>query len=259
MIRRLLSVLTISSVTAAGFAQHSIDQLAPDNSIAVLSVKSVSKMQDRLKNTGLWALWESDQTKDMLKQYMKKMNMTEEDMEKHLTETLNELGLEKDDVVYPTGHIGISFSPHVGDDADDSPAMLDMLMVADFGENAEKADKMFQALVEKGEKEKLFTMEDKDAAGRKIHTLEIIEPAEDEQAKPKENNGGDEEEEWEGDEDWDSPKEPKFPYKNINYVREGSMYLISSDMELLAGALDSIDGKPHKSMMDSAGYQRLSS
>ncbi len=50
----------LGMVAVSAAAQSSIDQLAPENSVVVVSVNEFQRTMNRFKRTGLWALWNSD-------------------------------------------------------------------------------------------------------------------------------------------------------------------------------------------------------
>ena len=92
---------TVGLCTAMATADVTIEQVAPEQSVVILSVKNVQASIDRLKESKLWDLWEAPQIVNLRKQYIEPMTEEIEDL-------LNELGVVKDTLNLPQGAVGLS-------------------------------------------------------------------------------------------------------------------------------------------------------
>ena len=81
----IICLLSIVLGPVAIFAGPTIEDLAPNDSVFVASVKNVQDSLERLKRTQLWALWESDQIKALRTEAVEKCTQK-------LDELLEELG-----------------------------------------------------------------------------------------------------------------------------------------------------------------------
>lgn len=201
-----------------------IEKIAPENSVLIAGAKNTAQAMENIKKTGLWAMWQSEKMKTLRADAMKQMD---EDIKK----MMQELGVEEDSLTYPTGAAGLSMftvtDPDLG-----TPEMA-MLVYADYGDAAEKTDKLIRAALDKGVKEGKLEFEAKDVAGREVLAIDLskMQPAEEPDA------GGD------MGLPIPDPSEVLKGLTRFNYVRDGGTLLVSSDLTALTDALDAIDGK----------------
>lgn len=225
-----VAAATISFCAAPIFAQHAIERLAPENTVAVIGVKNFQTMMDRVQATSLWALWESEQMKKLREDAMKEMG-------KGLDKMFEELGVEKDSLVHPSGAVGLAVFT-VRDENDlDQPAFL---VLADYGDaaKADKTNALIQAALERGEKDRKLEFDHKEIDGRTIYSIDLSLMA------PKDEEG-------QGDDDFDMNGMMPFPkpadmlegMKKLHYVRDANAFLVCSDYSALTDALENLEAK----------------
>ncbi len=135
--------LTIGSIiaglcSASLYAQPSIEQLAPPDSVVIVSVSNVAASVDRLQQTKLWELWKTPQVEQLRTDLVKQMT-------EHIDEMLQQLGVEKDTLVVPQGSVGFALYPLTPQDMEEPSS--GMLLVADYGENADKTGQLIEAAI----------------------------------------------------------------------------------------------------------------
>jgi hypothetical protein len=77
--------LGVTAATAAA-APPSIDGLAPDNSVLIISVDNFQEALTRFKNTHLWEMWQSEQIQALVAEPL-------ESCSDEIDQALQELGL----------------------------------------------------------------------------------------------------------------------------------------------------------------------
>jgi hypothetical protein len=235
--------LALGMTLAASAAPPSIVELAPDSTILVAGVANAQTTMDRLKRTPMWDLWQSEQMLEMRAEMM-------EQMEDGIDEMLQELGLERDAVQTPTGELGFAlFSVENEELGLPGPAFL---IVADYGEHADATAELFDAAMTKAEENGELEYEERDVMGRTVRCFLINTATE-----------GEEEEEPEagfppGMGGMPEPEEmiQQF-FSELYFVREGSAFMLCSDMAALTGAFEACDGAEHASLAQREDFQAV--
>jgi hypothetical protein len=222
-----VGVLSLCCSTLRG--QTAIERIAPENSVLIVGSKSMQTFMDRFKKTGLWSLWQSDEMQKMRADSMK-------EMEKGLNDALQELGVEKDSLVPPTGPVGFAVFPVMNEEI--GKPQISFLAMADYGDNAEKTDKLVVAAITKAEKDGDIEFEQKDVNGKTIYTIDMSKL----QAKEAKNL-----------DDMDmgggmpipmpNAEELTKSFQKMHYVRDGNSLMLSPDLGTLSEAMDSAAGK----------------
>ena len=158
MIKHCLPCLPALVVAAVSAASPTIDRLAPENSIVIVSVDDFEQAMTRFKRTGMWALWKSDEIQAMVTEPI-------EEFKKEIDELLEELELDEDDLVEPQGPVGFAF---FGPDRNDPESAPGFLLVADFGAQAHKFSRVVDAVMEKARTEKKIEFDEREVLGRTV-------------------------------------------------------------------------------------------
>lgn len=242
VIHRMFTVVaTFAFCVASVSAQQTIERLAPENTILVMGVKNVQSMMDRTKATPMWTLWQSEQMKKLRADAMEQMG-------KGLDTMLEELGVEKDSLVHPTGSAGLAVFAVTDENGLPQPAML---AFADYGDAA-KADKtstLIQAALERGEKDNQLEFESREVDGRTIYSIDLSK------MKPQDDD--------EAADDFNpqmfpmpQPDEMLEGIEKLHYVRDGHSFIASTDLTALTDALENIAAKAAGGRVsDRAEYQ----
>lgn len=233
--------LALGMTMAASAAPPSIVELAPDSTILVAGVGNAQATMERLKRTPMWGLWQSEQMLETRAEMM-------EQMEGGIDEMLQELGLERDSVQPPTGELGFALFT-VEDEELGLPGPA-FLLVADYGENADATAELFDAAMKKAEEEGELVYEERDVLGRTVRCFLVNAGMEGEE-EPEEGlppgMGG-----------MPEPEEmiQRF-FSEIYFVREGSAFMLCSDMAALTGAFEACDGAEHAGLAQREDFQAV--
>ena len=183
---------------------------------------------DHVHATPMWTLWQSDQMKKLRADAIKEMG-------EGLDKMFEELGVDKDSLVQPSGAAGLAVFTVRDENGLHQPALL---AFADYGDAA-KADKtstLIQAALERGEKEKQLEFDSKEVDGRTIYSVDLsmMKPQEDDEA---------------GDEfnpemiPLPSPDELMQGMDKLHYVRDANSFFAATDLTALTDALENIEAK----------------
>src|SRR5437870_9238284 len=150
--------------SASAVTANSIEKIAPENTIFLVGIKNAGAALEHFKRTGLWELWQDDKLKKFREEEFKKFT---EDLNKKL----EELGVDKDSLAAPSGPVEFAVFPVTNSDTGASePAFL---LMADYGENAEKTESLIQAALTKGEKDGDLEVDHKDVNGRTVYSVDF--------------------------------------------------------------------------------------
>jgi hypothetical protein len=242
--RLIVSALAFGVSISCPAQTTTIEKLAPENTVFIIGAKGVNASIERMKRTGLWELWENEKMKAMWTELI-------EAVQEDLAEGFKELGVDKDTLTAPTGAVGLAVFPVP--DPDLGITLPGALVLADYGENADKTSQLIAALIEKGETEGDIEVEEKEVLGRTVHVISEIAD-EDAGDVEVEEDADDMEMDFEFEEGPD-PMEQAF--KTMHYVREGNLFIASTNLDTLTHALETIDGKGEKDITDRQEYQAL--
>jgi hypothetical protein len=242
----LLAACPWSAALAAEPA--TIDRLAPENSLLVVAVDDAKQALERVRGTGLWALWQSERMRPLREQLMTAGSES-------LRDALQELGIEEEKLPLPQGPVGLAVFPvggrgqlgltAAGRSAPPPPPQPGFLLVADMGEEADLAGRIVEALLEKGQKDDRITVEEQEVEGRAVQVLRM---------RPQEDAAGDAEADDEGVDEFDEFEDMAGPvrpdnifetFPEIHYLRDGNRVILCSDRAALRGCLEAIDGEDH--------------
>jgi len=235
--------LVLASIAAAD--PPTITDLAPESTILVVGVNHADATMQRFKTTPLWELWQTEQLAGMRTDIMAQMESGWDDM-------LEDLGLERDALQLPTGALGFAvFSmmdeeigmPHPG-----------FLVVADYGAGADKTAKLFDAVFQKARDKGELEYEEKEIAGRTVLCLDVIEEEEEAPADDM-----DEEEYGFDQAGMADPQEMVEQWvETLYFVREGSAFFLSSELDALQGAFETCDGADREDLTQREDFQAVS-
>jgi hypothetical protein len=234
----LAAPLALGLAAVAVAETPSIEQLAPNKTILLMGVNNTQTTMERLKRTSLWELWRSDDLADF-------RSGLKEQMESGMKEMLDELGLDEESVQPPTGGLGVALFA-VQDEETLTPG-IGLLLVADYGENADQTAELFDAVMKKGEEDGEVEFEERDIMGRTVRVFELPDTSDgDDMAM-----GG-------GMPGMPDPQEMLFGgMKEIYFVREGDAFMLCTDMEALRGAFTVCDDEPYDSLDDRDEFREM--
>ncbi len=243
----MIKNLTIGSIiaglcSASSYAQPSIEQLAPQDSVVIVSVSNVAASVDRLQQTKLWELWETPQVQQLRADFIKQLT-------EHIDEMLQQLGVEKDTLVPPQGALGWALFPLTPEDLD-APSS-GMLLVADYGENADKTGELIDAAIAEADENPDIKYEVHQINGHSVYSfdlsgLEFAEQIEPDfaPAMPMPMPMGD-------------PSEMFTPPTEFHFVRDGSVFIVCTDLDRLTEAIQDEPGGDEPTLADREDYQAI--
>ncbi len=231
----------------ASAAEPTITDAAPAESLLVATVRDWTTMKAAFDRTGFKALWSSAEVQALVAEIA-------EEFASEFEDSLTAAGIEKDDIVYPTGSIGVAmFLTEPLDTVESRIATMEgemrvgVLAMADFGENADKFGELLEKFYD-NQSEKFGSEIKQTAHGELTITSMIPKPAD-----------GDEVEEAE----WDAPgTDLLMPFENddeaasFHIVRTGTTFMFADTIEVLHESIDRALDPTRPSVAEDARYIR---
>lgn len=235
--RAAMLVLAGSTLSlAAHGAGPTITDVAPPETMLVINVPDWSALKAAFDRTELKSLWNATEMQAFVKELTS-------DLVENYEEMLTDLGLEREDIVYPTGAVGMAvFMTSPFDEIERQIATTEgeiaagAVIVADFGENADKFQKLLET--EYDRLAERIGAEIRETAHGNATITSVIPPAE----MDDDDDEDDFEEEFE---DFDMPGvDLKMPFGSggrhleIHIVRLDGTYMFSDTLDGLKDAID---------------------
>ena len=239
--------LTIGSIiaglcSASSYAQPSIEQLAPQDSVVIVSVSNLAASLDRLQQTKLWELWKTPQVEQLRADLVKQLT-------EHIDEMLQQLGVEKDTLVPPQGALGFALFPLTPEDLDEPSS--GMLLLADYGENADKTGELIDAAIAEADDNPDIKYEVQEINGHSVYSFDLSGVEFAEQIEP----------------DFapvmpmpmpmGNPSEMFTPPTKFHFVRDGSVFMVCTDLDRLTEAIQDEPGGNEPGLADREDYQAI--
>lgn len=233
--------LTLGLAAPSLFAQNSIEQIAPENSIVIASVANMNRSMERLKRTPLYDLWNAPEMEEVRTEMA-------DSFENDFAELLRELGLEKDVQWYPSGSAGMAVFTVV--DPETGQVVPAMVAFADYGASAAQMADAILKMLQRQERDGAIEYEEKGILGRTVYAITPIE------------SDDDDEFDFEDDFDFDFGFNPfegfaDFSAETMYYVRNGDALMICTDLGALTEILDGLDNGGKGVMADRADYRAV--
>lgn len=227
-----------------------IARVAPAHSFLIAEIADVSALKGGVERSALGDMWRDPGVKAFLEHVSKEPLRA-------LTDHLATIDSDLDDLVWPTGRLGLAlYLPESGVPAAPDAPMPDphVLIVGEFGDQAQKARDLMGRFLEKALDEKRVEVTDDKYQGVDVS---IIKPVDAE--KPEEDDGG--------DEDMFEP-EPGMAEQLAEGLRNPpdiyqawieSTLVVASDMGGLEAAIDASLGRAVESVESSDAFRRARS
>jgi hypothetical protein len=172
------------------------------------------------------------------------------EMNDDINEAMKDLGVEEDSLTPPSGPAGVAVFPVMDEDL--GIAQPGFVLIADYGDNADKTAALIKALNDRDVKDGEIEVEEKEVLGRTVVVMHMLDKADEDGDDDIEMD----EDEFEFDfEEGPSPFEAAM--KDVHYLREGNMFMASNNLEALTAVLEVIDGKGGKTIADRSEYQAM--
>ncbi len=232
MIKNLcLWSISIGVTATAVPAQPTIDRLAPADSVFLANLSSVQRSMERLKGTQLWTLWQSAEVMGLREKII-------EACEEHLDEFFEELGVDQETLPLPQGDLGVAVFPVEGQAGG---VTVGFLLLADFGDNADAALGLVDAGMELAEAEGDLEYAESELLGRTVLTFDLSDI---------DVVGLD-------DMPMVDPADLLEAITKLHFVRDGSRFMLCSDMGSLRAALEVVDGDDRAGFADDEEFRAV--
>lgn len=232
-------LLGISSVAGAA----TITDVAPERTVLIVSTEDASKSWGRFQSSPLWELWMSPEMREQRDKFM-------ESFGEGLDEMAEDLEIDRESIKPPTGPMGAALFTELDDET--GLAIPAVLVLADYGENAEAMLEVVEAMLEKGEDEEAFEYEVMEIAGRDVWAISKVEAEgmDDDMGMGQMGRGGMP----------DFAEIVEDAMSTMYLVRAENTFILSSHRPSLAYALDVMDGRADGSaLLNREDYQGMTS
>ncbi len=163
---------------------------------------------------------------------------------------MEELGVEEDSLVGPQGTVGIAVFPVMQEDLD--ATVPGFLFLADFGDDADKTGKLIDAVIAKAEEELDLEYEEQEILGRPVYSFDLSDMDAESIFDAEET-------------EMDQPATMPVPdptdvfemVSALHYVRDGTRFIVCTDLETLSDALEAIDGDDRAGLEKHEDYQAV--
>ncbi len=216
---RLTAAVCGLTLAAGAGADLTITDLAPRNSIAVLSIDDYTTLREAFDRTGFAALLKDPQMKAWMRTVAPKQ-------QESVRESLDDIGLEMGDLPQPAGAVGAAIWV---DPVAASPLIAHALVIADFGADADRFDEAIDAVLERAEDRDHIRVLFDEIEGAEVREIEFL--------------------------DWEENEfsEPLFKFAPRLFIaRRDGLFLATSDDDELARALQRAAGEPLDAARDRA-------
>lgn len=223
----VFAALSLIGLVQPAFADVTIDQIVPEDAVFVVSAPDISTTMERFEQTPLFDMFQHD---DMARIW----NDTAEDIGTEFTEWLTKIGMSEDDVNWPQHAAGLALFLAMNEDLGvNQPALM---IYGDWGDHADKTSELIQAALDDGAKTGEIRYEESDLLGRTVITIDL----------QREDADPDEGEEFDHFGDMPmggGPMDMFGDFEKVHIVREGSSFILCSNLDALADALERMEGR----------------
>jgi hypothetical protein len=221
------ALATVAIATSPAVAESVIERLAPDNTVLIAGAASTSSTVDRFKRTAMWRLWQSDTMQELM------AGNGDETLQEMLDELYEELGVEENSLVPPSGEVGfVVFAATEGDMGLPGPAFM---AYADYGDDADKTQALIQAALEKAERDDGLEWEEQEVDGWKITSVDLSK-LQAKAADAEDDFGFDE-----GPGLVPGAEDLVGGFSAMHFVRQGNAFIFASNLEGLTGGLHRLE------------------
>ncbi len=200
-----------------------IERIVPGETIFAAGTDSFEKLSAAAQSTPAWKFTETDAVKRLIDRVSKQLDAEGETLD----DQLKALGLERDDLVPPKGPVG--FAAFLENNEDLAIKQPHWLAVADFGDGADKAQKVLDAVFEKLAKDRSVVIAERTIRNRKVRSMPLPTKPEAEQ------------------DDFDffgGMPDLTGHIDAIHLCRDGERIFLASSLVALEDAIEAADGKP---------------
>lgn len=206
----------------------SIRTLAPEKSILVLGADDLDATKTRFEKTPLAAWWKSPEVQKASQKFR-------DEIDKSFGELTTELGISRDDITCPSSLGAALFLELNEATGTEDPAFI---VFVDWGKEAERFGKVYDAAIAKVEKDKPMPFTVEDMKGRRVYVFH-----EDKPVAAKDKQGGMEED------------EGPLASMKLCVTRDGGRLLVSGGTTAMGDMLAKIDGDKGKTVADNDDFK----
>lgn len=247
---------SLALAASAATAGVTIAEVAPKNSVLVISIDDASATIDAFNRTGYRHVWDEPSVQKWIEESLGEMF-------KQAAADLQKLGIEKDQIKRPVGPCGLAWWNDSESKDENGGPPGQMLMLAEYATDAAAMDAVVRQLIEKGEKDKVLELKHSEHDGVTILSCTFLEqPEKAENSKKNEpKNGGDDGDDEEFDLDGGDETTDNSPFgmdlKEVHYALAGTTLIMASAKESVETAIDRVKGDSGPSIGDSEDYNAV--
>ncbi|MBC7836070.1 MAG: hypothetical protein H7Y88_13370 [Phycisphaerales bacterium] len=256
-------LLTALSLPAALLAQDrlTIADVAPKHAFAVVQVTDMAKTGAALKSSALGDLWAEPSIKAFAKaaiaEFKDSVDESEDEAGKDLVGSVSEFLTGEDGLPQPTGSCGMVLFleklslPGDNDAEIDEPInRIQTLLIADFGDKADAAQKSLDEFLDDLSGKKLVVLDEDDHDQTMIHVVTFPKPeAVDDAAK---NDNPQQDEAMEDRENFEPPQDHSWDsWDTLLIARAGNSVILCTHRPTLEAAIDALADGAGKARRDS--------
>jgi len=211
-------------LTPVAAQAQELDRLVPPDSIFFLRIENLDRTRERFKQSPLHALWSDEAVTKFVAKPL-------EQWSKFITEQKDEYGVTLEDVVEViSGSLSIAVTSfEMGAEADGGALDVQMVGMAEFGENADRARELIEK-IEEADSEKLRRFEEEFRGVTIVYHL------------PREGEG----------EDGEAPTEP-----DACYVLDGATFYVASSLDSMRKLIAMRETEDAAVLADNEVYRKV--
>lgn len=217
-------------------AGPTVVDVAPESAMMVVTIPDWSSVKASFDRSSLGALWKRAEMRSFMEAWM-------DEGPDSIFSMLEEMGIEKDDLVYPTGHVGMALFFEESLESVEAKLVgleegvqLHMVVMADFGERADD----FQTLIDRvfDHASDKMNAEIRQTPYGDATIISMIPPQEPE--APEAEDDDEDEFDW----DYEEPASIIAPFDSdtgapaMHVVRMDGTFMLGSSIDALQGAID---------------------
>lgn len=250
----ITTVATISLFSCSALAAEpfTILDVAPPNAAAVVNVPDWSKMRENFDDSPYGKLWKEPQFQAFINKLWEDDKVAEG--WKEFTDWLEKAEIEQDEIKHPTGATGLAL--WVDRHEPGTPPGVGMIVVADFGANAESMKEVIRRALENAQEEGDIELEEDKYAETVIWTVRELDDKDDKSDQADENAGTPFDDDTE--EDDDSPMEEAIDdaFEKAHLVWIDNTLVVCNILEKTEEVIDFAGGKRMDGFGTSAAYTK---
>lgn len=223
-----LALGAMSMCLAPVDAQQRFDQLAPEKTFVIMGAPDMGAMMNHIQNGPMGEIWNQPEVQDIVHDWMEQLHQA-------MNQAAEEMDVDPESFAWPTGSVGMAMFLAMNEDLGiELPAVL---VSADFGDNMDKIEPLFEKALEKMRADGAIE-DERDVLGRNVITFKgAPEPEVDPDDPWAQEMGG-----------MENPMAAGF--RQMHLARSENHLVLSSNLDALRDVFGKLDGEAGPSVAD---------